>query len=337
MNMVNIVASRHYTELLSTHEELRQHLLQVEEFAAVQERRRIAREIHDSLGNALTSLNIQLQTALKLWRIDPSEAERFLTEAQKLGAVAIREVRESVYALRAKEGQQQSLEELITCVVENFHQTTGILPSTSISLSVSLPIKVVTTIYRIVQESLTNICKYAQATKVQIIVDANSNNVRLVIKDNGKGFSQSQSKPGFGIQGMKERVTALQGKFKIETESGIGCKITVEIPLGKLPILETKTPKICQESTTNPEDHQRNNSPQKEIFIRQCEQKLAELIGPIASFLVQKAIKNNPHVSCTEFVKILAAEIPNSQKSQSFQQHLFSDLNQVACAELGDG
>ncbi|WP_315789790.1 sensor histidine kinase [Fischerella sp. JS2] len=334
--MVNIVASRHYTELLATHEELRQHLLQIEEFAAVQERRRIAREIHDSLGNALTSLNIQLQTALKLWRIDPSEAERFLTEAQKLGAVAIREVRESVYALRAKEGQQQSLEELITCVVENFHQTTGILPSTSISLSVSLPSKVVTTIYRIVQESLTNICKYAQATNVQIIVDTNLNNVLLVIKDNGKGFSLSQSKSGFGIQGIKERVTALQGNFNIETEPGIGCKITVEIPLEELPLLETKTRKTFQESTII-QENQQVNSPQKEIFIRQCERKLAELIGPIASFLVQKAIKNNPHVSCTELVKILAAEIPNLQKSQNFQQYLFSDLNQVAFAELGDG
>ncbi|PLZ88211.1 sensor histidine kinase [Fischerella muscicola CCMEE 5323] len=326
MNMVNIVASRHYTELFSTHEELRQHLLQIEEFAAVQERRRIAREIHDSLGNALTSLNIQLQTALKLWRIDPSEAERFLTEAQKLGAVAIREVRESVHALRANEGQQQSLEELITCVVENFHQTTGILPSTSISLSAPLPTKVVTTIYRIVQESLTNICKYAQATKVQIIVDANSSNVLLVIGDNGKGFSRSQSKTGFGIQGMKERVTALQGKFNIETEPGIGCKITVEIPLVEIPILETKTPKIFPESTTKL-DNQQDNSPYKESFIRQCERKLAEFIGPIASFLVQKAIKNNPHMSCTELVQILAAEIPNSQKAQKFQQHLFSDLN----------
>jgi glucose-6-phosphate-specific signal transduction histidine kinase len=326
MKMVNTVASRHYTDLLSTHEELRQHLLQIEEFAAVQERRRIAREIHDSLGNALTSLNIQLQTALKLWHIDPSEAERFLTEAQKLGAVAIREVRESVYALRTNEGQRQSLEELITGVVENFHQTTGILPSTSISLSAPLPIKVDTTLYRIVQESLTNICKYAQATKVQILVNTTSSNVFLVVKDNGKGFSISQSKTGFGIQGIKERVTALQGKFKIETEPGIGCKITVEIPLVEPSSLEKKTPKIFPESTTT-QENQQDNQPYKESFIRQCERKLAELIGPIATFLVQKAVKTNPHLSCTELVTILAAEIPNSQTAQKFQQLLLCEFN----------
>ncbi|BAZ65540.1 integral membrane sensor signal transduction histidine kinase [Fischerella sp. NIES-4106] len=320
------MVSKHYNELLLKQEELQQYLLQIEELATVQERKRIAREIHDSLGNALTSLNIQMQTALKLWHIDPFEAERFLTAAQKLGVVAIHEVRQSVYALRTNDVQEQSLQELVTFVVNNFHQTTGILPSTSISLSAPLPIKVVTTIYRIVQESLTNICKYAQATKVQIIVDANSNNVLLVIRDNGKGFSLSEKKTGFGIQGIKERVTALQGNFNIETEPGGGCKITVKLPLIEPSILETKTSKNLPESTTTLAN-QLNNLSNKESFICQCERNLAELIGPIASFLVQKAIKNNPYASCTELVKFLAAEISNPQKAQKFQQILLSNFN----------
>ncbi len=324
--MVNTVVSKHYTDLLLQYKELRQYLLEIEELAAVQERKRIAREIHDSLGNALTSLNIQLQTARKLWHIDPSQAEQFLTEAQKLGSVAIHEVRQSVCALRTNDAQEKSLEELIALVVENFHQTTGILPSTSISLSDPLPIRVVTTIYRIVQESLTNICKYAQATKVDILVRANLNNVLLVVRDNGKGFSLSQRKTGFGIQGIKERVIALQGNFNIETEPGNGCKLTVELPLIELPILETKTPESFKESTTK-QEIKLENLALKERFIHQCERHLAEFIGPIASFLVQKAIKNHPRLSCTELVNILALEISNPQKAQKFQQNLLSNLN----------
>ncbi|MGJ5673980.1 MAG: sensor histidine kinase [Nostochopsis sp.] len=320
------MGSKHYNDLLLQYKELQQYLVEIEELAAVQERKRIAREIHDSLGNALTSLNIQLQTAHKLWHIDPSQAEQFLTEAQKLGSVAIHEVRQSVCALRTNEAQEKSLEELITPVVKNFHQTTGILPSTSISLSTPLPIKVVTTIYRIVQESLTNICKYAQATKVEILVNANFNKVLLVVRDNGKGFSLSQRKTGFGIQGIKERVTALQGNFNIETELGNGCRLTVELPLIELPISPTKMPDFFQESTTKRESKVENFA-YKESFIRQCERNLAEIIGPIASFLVQKAIKQNPHLSSTELVKILAVEISNPQKAQKFQQNLISHLN----------
>ncbi|MFB2772441.1 sensor histidine kinase [Pelatocladus sp. BLCC-F211] len=320
------MGSKHYTDLLLQYKELRQYLLEIEELAAVQERKRIAREIHDSLGNALTSLNIQLQTARKLWHIDPSQAEQFLTEAQKLGSVAIHEVRQSVCALRTNDTQEKSLEELITLVVENFYQTTGILPYTSINLSTPLSIKVVTTIYRIVQESLTNICKYAQATEVEILVNTDFNNVLLVVRDNGKGFSLSQRKTGFGIQGIKERVTALQGNFNIETELGNGCKLTVELPLIELSILEKQTPGSLKESTTKQEIKVENLA-LKERFIRQCERYLAELIGPIASFLVQKAIKNNPHLSCTELVEILSVEISNPQKAQNFQQKLLSNLN----------
>ncbi|MCP6762134.1 MAG: sensor histidine kinase [Fischerella sp. CENA71] len=321
-----MVVSKHYTDLLLQYKELRQYLLEIEELAAVQERKRIAREIHDSLGNALTSLNIQLQTARKLWHIDPSQAEQFLTEAQKLGSVAIHEVRQSVCALRTNNTQEKSLEELITLVVENFHQTTGILPSISISLSTPLPVNVVTTIYRIVQESLTNICKYAQATKVEILVNADFNNVLLVVRDNGKGFSLSQRKTGFGIQGIKERVIALQGNFNIETELGNGCKLTVEIPLIELSILEKKTPESFKESFTKQEIKVENLA-FKESFIHQCERYLAEFIGPIASFLVQKSIKDNPHLSCTELVEILSVEISNPQKAQKFQQKLLSNLN----------
>ncbi|MDZ8055112.1 MAG: sensor histidine kinase [Aulosira sp. ZfuVER01] len=225
------MVGENHIDLSIAREQMLQHILQIEDLAALQERKRIARDIHDSLGNALTSLNIQLQTAHKLWSLDPTLAEKFLAEAQRLGAIAIQEVRQSVSNMREIVPLEQSLTALIDSLVQNFHQVTGILPSTKINLPASLSTEVVKTLYRIIQESLTNVCKYARATKVEITLTHTSDTLSLTIQDNGKGFKLSQKKAGFGLQGMQERVLALKGNFKIDTEPGYGCRIVVNIPL----------------------------------------------------------------------------------------------------------
>ena len=401
---MNSMVSEHDTELSIAYEQLRQSILQIEEIAAVQERNRIARDIHDSLGYALTALNIQLQTALKLWRLDPAQAERFLAEAYRLGAIATQEVRQSVGTLRSDALVEQCPEALIDSLVKDFHSSTGVLPSTSIVLlSTPLPIKVVKTIYRIVQEALTNICKYGNATEVQIQLCATPNNLCLIVQDNGKGFKLSQNKTGFGIQGMQERVAALKGTFNIETEPGFGCRISVNLPLQPLIVKEQKKPEedsqltieqktqaqSCPSSVLSLEQYnclkmtllelvgpiaplllqevvarspngkelvenlafhltkkqrikfenkakflfgesvakpksQLDNLCGNDSFISQCERDLADLIGPIASLLVQKVVKHSPQISHSELVKILAAAIPDPQKADKFQQRLLS-------------
>ena len=394
------MVAEHNIDLSTAHEQLRQYILEIEDHAALQERNRIARDIHDSLGNALTTLNIQLQTALKLWHLDPVQAGQFLAEAQRLGTIAVKEVRQSVSNMRSEGLPEQSLEELIDSLVENFHKSTGVLPSTKINLSVPLPVKVVTTIHRIVQEALTNICKYAEATEVQIHLSANPNNLCLIIQDNGKGFRLSQNKTGFGLQGIGERVAALKGNLNIETEPGSGCKLTVELPLvqpivweqKKLeeelslrltipekakkeaqprlvlspeqydrvenllteligPVAPTllrqvaasapsdkelidnlalhlpfsqqiefkKKARFLLEESTDQLESRSDNLPSKdpeaitESFMRRCERDLAELIGPIASLFVEEVISSSGQISRSEFLKILAAKIPDSQ------------------------
>jgi signal transduction histidine kinase len=87
------------------------------------------------------------------------------------------------------------------------------------------------TLYRIVQEALTNICKYAQATEINIHLQTTSNQLELIIEDNGNGFNLNQNISGFGLQGMRERTLALGGKFEINTAPGEGCKITAKFRL----------------------------------------------------------------------------------------------------------
>lgn len=260
------MVAEHHIDLSIAREQMRQHILQIETLAALQERQRIARDIHDSLGNALTTLNIQLQTAQKLWHLDPALAEKFLAQAQLLGAIAIQEVRQSVNSMREIAPPEQSFIDMIGSLVQNFYQTTGVLPSTNINLSKSLPTEVTTTLYRIIQESLTNICKYALATKVEIDLCHTSSIVRLLILDNGKGFSLSEKTTGFGLQGMQERVEALKGNFNLDSEPGLGCQITIYLPLSQQTVRD-KTLKII------------DTIPVQKTSTKDCHLKLVEPIS----------------------------------------------------------
>lgn len=227
-----LLAERKAQDQLSlAHEQLREYALQIEDLAAVQERNRIAREIHDSLGHALTTLNVQVQTALKLWQHDPIAAQPFLEQAQRLGKVAMQEVRQSVHALRADAVAEEPLEQAIATLVREFSQSTGIEISNSIDLKTVLPAPIGKTIYRVVQEALTNICKHAEATSVQLTLQQTVDRLYLSVKDNGYGFQLQANPDGFGLHSMRERIVALQGSFRIETEPRQGCCIVVELPL----------------------------------------------------------------------------------------------------------
>lgn len=226
-----ILSERKSLEKLAiANEQLHRIALRIEDQATLQERNRIAREIHDSLGHSLTGLNIQLETALKLIAIDPQKAQTFLASAKKLGSAALQDIRSSVSLLRSTplpgEALKPSLEELI----QNFHRTTGILPKSTLEISPSLSGEIATVIYRIVQESLTNISKYSDAKTVQIELRRNPSSVELVVRDDGKGFDIHQNTTGFGIQGMRERTVALGGTFQVKSQPGLGCCVTAIFP-----------------------------------------------------------------------------------------------------------
>ncbi|MEH1893966.1 MAG: sensor histidine kinase [Nostoc sp.] len=234
--MMNAVLSeRHSREKLAiANEKLREYAMRIENQATLEERNRIAREIHDSLGHSLTALNLQLETALKLWQSNPGKAETFLATAKELGSKALKDVRQSVSTMRYNPLQEQSLDSAIASLSENFHRSNGILPICQINLEYSLPPEINTAIYRIIQESLTNITKYGYATEVKLELTTTRGNLRLIIQDNGRGFDLGQNTTGFGLHSMRDRTLALGGEFNINSAPGYGCKITVNIPLMRL-------------------------------------------------------------------------------------------------------
>ncbi|MBD2204528.1 sensor histidine kinase [Calothrix sp. FACHB-1219] len=232
-------------QLNHMHQQLWQCVLEFANLSATQERNRIARELHDSLGHALTALNFQLQTASKLCKPDPNQAQEFINEAHRLVAIATQEVRQSVKALRNDPLATQSLESLIESLVRDFHQTTGILPEVEINLPISLLPHLTAQLYRIIQEALNNIRKYAQATAVQIHLCTTSTGLHLTIQDNGRGFEPENISGGYGLQGMQERIAVLQGHFHLESQPQAGCCINIFIPMQTSNIAEIpKIPEI---------------------------------------------------------------------------------------------
>jgi len=219
-----------HDKLAITHEQLRHYALRIEDQATLQERNRIAREIHDGLGHTLAAQTIQLNNALLFWKSEDEKAVAFLKQAKQLGSEALLEIRKSISVLRSNPLQGLSLESAIDKLLQDFQRMTAIEVSNSIRLPVLLSQEMNTTLYRIVQESLTNIHKHADATMVTVGLQQHAGQIYLSISDNGKGFDPAQNTTGFGLQGMRERVAALNGQFAIYSASGNGCRISVSLP-----------------------------------------------------------------------------------------------------------
>ncbi len=224
--MIDAVLSERQSrqQLEAANQQLRRYALRIEDVATLQERNRIAREIHDSLGHSLTAFNLHVAAALRLFNSDPEEAKDLLIEAKQLGDHALQSVRESVSTMRSHPLQDKSLEAAIAQLTEDFARSTGITPTVQMQTS-AIPEDQAVAFYRIIQEALTNISKYAKATAVSIQVSQN----QLVITDDGRGFNPVQTTSGFGLQGMQERTSAIGGEFELVSAIGRGCTIRVTV------------------------------------------------------------------------------------------------------------
>jgi signal transduction histidine kinase len=218
-------------KLVRANRRLKEYALQIENQATLQERNRIAREIHDSVGHYLTAQSIQLENTAMFLAQDQIKAASHLAKARQLGKDALANIRALIATLRTNPLQERSLFTTIEELILDFESNTNIAIASEIDLISKLPTEVNTALYRIAQEALTNISKHSQATKVNLSLKETGSKILLSIQDNGCGFNQSDNTTGFGLQGMKERTAGLQGKIAIISKYGQGCRINVEIPV----------------------------------------------------------------------------------------------------------
>ena len=221
-----------------------EHTRSAARLATIEERNRLAREIHDTLAQGLAAITLQLETADALAEQRPERAHDAIRRALALARANLEEARRSVIDLRAAPLRHHSLPEALRILaaetrrdgLEVFYQT---LPADFPLLSPRLE----TAIYRIAQEALTNVVKHAQAQHVELMLTLEDDELCLYVDDDGHGFEVAKAMDaqayageatgGFGLIGVNERVKLLNGTLGIESTPGSGTCFVVCIPLEK--------------------------------------------------------------------------------------------------------
>ena len=207
------------------------------DLAIAEERMRLARDIHDGLGHHLTVLSIQLQAAEKFVERNPQAALEAIKVSRNEAQAALEEVRHSVGVMRQSPSESQPLVELITGLVRDFDEHTGLQTSFDCGgIPIELSGFAEQTIFRAVQESLTNIQKHARGVShIQVRLEYSDLVIHLSVSDDGQLSQVAPSREGgFGLKGLRERVDQLGGEFCCGPGSSNGYQVDVTIPLQEL-------------------------------------------------------------------------------------------------------
>ena len=195
------------------------------------ERRRLARELHDETGQALSSILLGLKALDE--KVESDDAREAVSTVRELVVATLRDVRRLAIELRPKVLDDFGLVPALERLTETFGGQTGIgIRFESGLADERLPAEVETALYRIVQESLTNIVKHSRARNISIVLVRKPSAVAAVIEDDGQGFDPvAVREGGFGLVGMRERVGLLDGRLQIESIEGSGTTLVAEVPL----------------------------------------------------------------------------------------------------------
>jgi len=196
------------------------------------ERRRIARELHDALGQLLTGLSVQIRSVEEL--ASAGDVAERLADVRALSERIIGEVENLAHQLRPPALDELGFVAAVEGHVGTFAKTHGIDVALHVgSLSRRLPSEVEVALYRIVQEGLTNIARHSGAKSVSILVDERPNAVRLVVEDDGRGFDTASvdTAQRLGVSGIHERAALLGGSASVESSPGGGTAVYVTLPL----------------------------------------------------------------------------------------------------------
>jgi PAS domain S-box-containing protein len=218
-------------ELLESHSQLRElasHLQKIRE----EERKYIAREIHDELGQLVTGLKMDISITKKKIEKNAPELGDKLTTIMEVTDEIIHTVRRIASELRPSILDDIGLDAALEWQAKEFEKRTNIqcrFINNARDIFVSMDVK--SNLFRIFQESLTNIIRHANATIVEASLSQKNDTLVFTIADNGDGFETNVTSRTFGLLGMKERVIMINGIFNIESEAGKGTKIIVKVPL----------------------------------------------------------------------------------------------------------
>ena len=232
LTLLHVRERRARTEVAEANERLRRYAAEVAELSATKERNRVARDIHDGLGHHLTVVQMQLQAARAVLGTDPARAEALLEKAQLQSTEALDDVRRSVAALREPRTADPLPDALRRLASES--SSAGLATDVEVLGSRrELQPELEESLYRVAQEGLTNVRKHSGAGSARVLLDygtaGSADSVRLEVRDDGRGTTSGNG-TGFGLIGLRERVESFGGRLTVDSASGAGLTLRVELP-----------------------------------------------------------------------------------------------------------
>ncbi len=205
------------------------------QIGAMEERNRLAREIHDTLGQNLAAITLQMETADALLESGARVEEIWpiVKKSLSLSQSGLQEARRSVLDLRAAPLEGRSLAEAIQVLLDEFQKRSGVLVSYQVSgAHQPLPVRLEVGVYRITQEALANVEQHAAAQQVKVLLVVTPGSLLLAIEDNGRGFRPEAMPEGrYGLIGINERIHLMGGNLDLQSTPRAGTHLKITIPL----------------------------------------------------------------------------------------------------------
>jgi len=201
-----------------------------QEMAVSEERNRLARDLHDSAKQMALAASFQLGTALTLYDGDPQTAKKHLVEADALVDSVRNELTNLVHELRPHQIDGQDFSEILKEYMVDWSHRSGIELNIDIGGRGELSVETREALFRIAQEALANIARHSSASHGDVTLEYGTDMVKMIIKDDGRGFDKSKQHGGIGLYSMQERAEVLGGSFTVESSPGHGTTITVTLP-----------------------------------------------------------------------------------------------------------
>lgn len=226
-------------ELEVSHRQLQSYAEKVAELATMEERNRLARDIHDSLGHYLTVINVQLEKAMAFRDRSPQEANQAVRDAKRLASEALQDIRRSVGTLRSSR-EPFSLVRALTGLADNLRSSKFSIELEIEGCEEDFSQQSLMTLHRAAQEGLTNIQKHALANHVLMSLKFYGQAASLLIADNGRGFDigiMDKDEAHYGLKGVRERLELIHGTMELESAPGKGTRLFITVPGNPLTLM----------------------------------------------------------------------------------------------------
>jgi ligand-binding sensor domain-containing protein/signal transduction histidine kinase len=204
---------------------------QTKELAVIEERNRVARDLHDSAKQKAFAALAQLGAVSGILKNDPNNAWSHLSEAENLVYEVIQELTFLIQEMYPMALKEKGLATTLREYVFEWENRNGVMINLAIQNARRMPLETEQAIYRMIQEALANVARHSQANSVNVSLDYNSEAVTLTVEDNGLGFDVKHKAGGMGLRIINERAKSIGGQACVESEPGKGTKIMITAPL----------------------------------------------------------------------------------------------------------